>query len=199
MKSPDEFISFRHVKPFDSENLDLLEEDTDDSVVRIKTKPTTDGPQFKFNEILTGTEVFVFIKKDPIHLEATIEIFSYDIVIEFLIVNKTKNILQNISIEQFVPSNLEIIERPQQISLNADQSRTLRSCIKFTSTSNSFIFGQISYSNHKGVAHTLNINGIFIDLLVIFINFSKIPMLLNAQKVNSESAGLNIIGNTKLS
>jgi len=192
LKSPDEFISFRHVKPFDSENLDLLEEDTDDSVVRIKTKPTTDGPQFKFNEILTGTE-------DPIHLEATIEIFSYDIVIEFLIVNKTKNILQNISIEQFVPSNLEIIERPQQISLNADQSRTLRSCIKFTSTSNSFIFGQISYSNHKGVAHTLNINGIFIDLLVIFINFSKIPMLLNAQKVNSESAGLNIIGNTKLS
>jgi hypothetical protein len=63
LKSPDEFISFRHVKPFDSENLDLLEEDTDDSVVRIKTKPTTDGPQFKFNEILTGTEVFVFIKK----------------------------------------------------------------------------------------------------------------------------------------
>ena len=82
--------------------------------------------------------------------------------------NKTNNILQNVSIEQFVPTNLEIIERPQQISLNGGQSRSLRSCIKFTSTSNSFIFGQISYSNHKGVAQSLNINGIFIDLLVFF-------------------------------
>jgi len=159
MKAPDEFISFRHVKPFDSENLDILEDDNEDSLSSIlKNKSKNEGSQAKFNEILTGTE-------DPIHLEASIEIFSYDIVIEFMMVNKTTNILQNISIEMFVPSNLEMIERPQQVSLNAGQSRNLRACIKFTSTSNSFIFGQISYSNHKGVAQSLNMNGIFIDLL----------------------------------
>jgi hypothetical protein len=57
LKSPDEFISFRHVKPFDSENLDLLDDDTDDILSTQKVKTTSSSSQFRFNEILTGTEV----------------------------------------------------------------------------------------------------------------------------------------------
>lgn len=33
VKQPDEFISFRHVKPFDSENLDLLDDDADETSI----------------------------------------------------------------------------------------------------------------------------------------------------------------------
>ena len=60
LKSPDDFISFRHVKPFDSENLDLLEEDSEDSSSNSSLKfksVTNNNSQVKFNEILTGSEV----------------------------------------------------------------------------------------------------------------------------------------------
>lgn len=96
-----------------------------------------------------------------------VEIFTFDIIIEFFVLNKSNNIFQNISIDLLAPTNLDIIEKAPIISLNSGKSRTIRSCIKFSSTNSSFIFGQVSYANHKGHTNTLNLSGIFIDLLVI--------------------------------
>jgi coatomer subunit beta len=94
-----------------------------------------------------------------------VEIFTFDIVIEFFIKNTSKYDYQNVTIDLFAPTNLDIIEKAPQISLSANESKTLRSCIKFSSTCNSYIFGQVTYSNTKGVLTSLNLSGIFIDLL----------------------------------
>ncbi len=94
------------------------------------------------------------------------EIFTFDIVIEFLLKNKTKQDLQNITIDLFAPTNLDIIEKAPQISLLGGETKTVRSCIKFSSTSNSYIFGQVTYANNKGALNSLNLSGLFIDLLV---------------------------------
>jgi vesicle coat complex subunit len=104
-----------------------------------------------------------------LHIEACVEIFTFDIVIEFLIKNKTKNELQNISIDLFAPTNLDIIERVPVISLASGESKKVRACIKFSSTCNSYIFGQVNYANNKGALYSLNLSGIFVDLLVIFL------------------------------
>lgn len=93
-------------------------------------------------------------------------------MIEFFIKNTSKTDYQNVTIDLFAPTNLDIIERAPQISLAANEAKTVRSCIKFSSTCNSYIFGQVNFSNSKGVLSCLNLSGIFIDLLVnIFIIF----------------------------
>ena len=104
--------------------------------------------------------------QDPLHIEAVVEIFTFDIVIEFFIKNVAKQDLQNVTIDLFAPTNLDIIEKAPQISLSANEAKTLRSCIKFSSTCNSYIFGQVTYANNKGALNSINLSGIFIDLLV---------------------------------
>ena len=51
------------MKPFDCENLDLLEEDGEDvpSTKQFKSS-SNNSAHVKFNEILTGTEVIITIK-----------------------------------------------------------------------------------------------------------------------------------------
>ncbi len=102
-------------------------------------------------------------------------IFTFDIVIEFFMKNTSKTDYQNVTIELYAPTNLDIIEKAPQVSLLANESKSVRSCIKFSSTCNSYIFGQVSYSNSKGVLNSLNLSGIFINLLVI--NLYKLEYL----------------------
>ncbi len=94
-----------------------------------------------------------------------VEIFTFDIVIEFFIKNTSKQDYQNVTIDLFAPANLDIIEKAPQISLAINESKNVRSCIKFSSTCNSYIFGQLNYCNNKGVLNSINLSGIFIDLL----------------------------------
>ena len=104
------------------------------------------------------------------HIEAIVELFTFDIVIEFYIKNCLKTDLQNISLDLYTPEHLSIIEKAPQINLSPGEGKTVRTCFKFSSTSNSYIFGQLSYADNKGYVKTLNLSGIFIDLLVNKIN-----------------------------
>jgi hypothetical protein len=128
-----------------------------------------------------------------------VEIFTFDIVIEFFIKNTSKFDYQNVTIDLFAPTNLDIIEKAPQISLAANEAKTIRSCIKFSSTCNSFIFGQVTYANSKGALGSLNLSGIFIDLLVtIFILIFRILTLQIFLIVISGSVGKIITGSIML-
>lgn len=72
----------------------------------------------------------------------------------------------NVTIDLFAPTNLDIIEKAAPFSLAAYGEKMIRSCIKFSSTCNSYIFGQANYTNNKGAPNSINLSGIFIDLLV---------------------------------
>ena len=103
-------------------------------------------------------------------VEAVVEIFTFDIVIEFFVKNRTKSELMNVTIDLFAPNNLDIIEKAAPFSLAAHGEKMIRSCIKFSSTCNSYIFGQANYTNNKGAPNSINLSGIFIDLLVTKFN-----------------------------
>lgn len=127
-------------------------------------------------------------------VEAVVEIFTFDIVIEFFVKNRTKSDLMNVSIDLFAPTNLDIIEKAPPFSLAAHGEKIIRSCIKFSSTCNSYIFGQANYLNNKGAPNTINLTGIFIDLLVklkIIIIYIMIRTLikLTSHKIPSENYG----------
>lgn len=155
----DEAICFRHVKQYDADNMETGEDDIahDDTLKDAKNKINSNNSN-KFTEVLTGSE-------DPLQIEAIVEIFTFDLVIEFYVRNTSKDNLQNIVVELFAPSNLEIIERAPPISLSINESKIVRSSIKFSSTSCSYLFGQVTYANSKGYINTLNLSGINIDLL----------------------------------
>ena len=152
---PDDYIQFRHCKPFDPDNFDVVEESTNNSNDNTNED---DKKNNKFIEVLSGSE-------DPLFVEAVVDIYTFDLSIEFHIKNRTKNQLQNISISLFVPPEFSIIEKPPLFNLMADETKVVRSCVKFSKTINAYIFGQINYSNYKGQLSDLNLSGLFIELL----------------------------------
>ena len=158
---PDDYIQFRHCKYFDPDNFDVV----DDQITSSHTDSTSDNSEEnktrKFIEVLSGSE-------DPLFVESVVEIFTYDLSIEFIVKNKTKNNFQNVTIQLFTPSEFNIIEKAPTFNINAGEIVTVRSCIKFSKTINGYIFGQISYSNFKGQISYLNLSGIFIELLNTF-------------------------------
>jgi hypothetical protein len=95
-----------------------------------------------------------------------VEVFTFDISAEFIIKNQTKSEIHNITLSIFVPENLNIIEQPPSISLLPNETKKVRCCIKFSSTCNCYLFGQVTYANHKGASSSINLSGIYVDLLV---------------------------------
>lgn len=195
MQKPGTFIGFRQLTPYDAENLGFLDDEVEDdynnkleeeleamlsndsnqvnanlkansvtsnlntNVANTASNMSSSNSEKKtFVETLTGSE-------DHLSVEAVIEIFTFDIVVEFNVKNRSKEDLQNITLELFAPTNLEIIEKAPVFSLKKGESTKVKSCIKFTSSCNSFIFGEISFSNFRGTVYSINLSGVFINLL----------------------------------
>jgi hypothetical protein len=175
---PDDFISFRHCKMYDPDNFNVEDDDNlnlskktnlDDDNDDENTNQNTDSLSFgtnrensnkkrRFVEVLTGTE-------DPLFVESIVNIYTFDLSIEFTIKNRSKNALQNVSLQIFVPKEFSIIEKPPLFNLEPNETVHVRSSVKFTKTVNAYIFGQISFNNFKGENSFLHLSGLFIELL----------------------------------
>lgn len=168
---PDDFISFRHCKIYDPDNPDLGEDESDMNLINEQnveindelfntnsSSRESDNKKRRFVEVLSGTE-------DPLFVEAEVNIYTYDLSIEFTIKNKSKNALQNVSLQLFVPKEFSIIEKPPIFTLEPNETVHVRSSVKFTKTINAYIFGQISFNNFKGENSFIHLSGLFIELL----------------------------------
>ena len=165
---PDDFISFRHCKVYDPDNPDVGEDDEnissnqstnqEFSEEQFSISRESDNKKRRFVEVLSGTE-------DPLFVEAEVNIYTFDLSIEFTIKNKSKNALQNVSLQLFVPKEFSIIEKPPTITLEPNEVVHVRSSVKFTKTINAYIFGQITFNNFKGENSFMHLSGLFIELL----------------------------------
>ena len=168
---PDDFISFRHCKIYDPDNPDLGEDEStlnqlnkqnaeinDEFFSTNSSSRDIENKKRRFVEVLSGTE-------DPLFVEAEVNIYTYDLSIEFTIKNKSKNALQNVSLQLFVPKEFSIIEKPPIFTLEPNETVHVRSSVKFTKTINAYIFGQISFNNFKGENSFIHLSGLFIELL----------------------------------
>ena len=168
---PDDFISFRHCKIYDPDNPDLGEDEStlnqinkqnaeinDEFFSTNSSSRDSENKKRRFVEVLSGTE-------DPLFVEAEVNIYTYDLSIEFTIKNKSKNALQNVSLQLFVPKEFSIIEKPPIFTLEPNETVHVRSSVKFTKTINAYIFGQISFNNFKGENSFIHLSGLFIELL----------------------------------
>jgi len=167
---PDDFISFRHCKIYDPDNPDLGEDESNmnqinkqsteisDELFNTSSSRDSENKKRRFVEVLSGTE-------DPLFVEAEVNIYTFDLSIEFTIRNKSKNTLQNVQLQLFVPKEFSIIEKPPIFTLEPNETVHVRSSVKFTKTINAYIFGQISFNNFKGENSFMHLSGLFIELL----------------------------------
>jgi ferredoxin len=178
---PDDFISFRHCKMYDPDNFDVddddllninknrnIESDNDEDNIDNQNSllnslsfginRETSNKKRRFIEVLSGAE-------DPLFVESIVNIYTFDLSIEFTIKNRSKNALQNVSLQLFVPKEFSIIEKPPIFNLEPNETVNVRSSVKFTKTINAYIFGQISFNNFKGENSFMHLSGLFIELL----------------------------------
>ena len=200
--NPDEPLHFRHTKIYDPDNFDVDDEEENlnstNSSISIK-KPS------KFIEVLTGTE-------DPLFIECEIEIFTFDLSLNFIIKNKTSNSFQNVTLNLFVPNEFSIIEKPPIFSIEPNENVSVHCTVKFSKTINAYIYGQINFNNYKGENTSINLSGLFIELLNTFPeNISDIQfrkkwieyswehnVMLVSRKKSFKSIIENLINNLKM-
>jgi len=103
---------------------------------------------------------------DPVYAEAFVTVHDYDIVLEFLVINRTGNTLGNLTVELSTMGDMKIVERPQSHSIGPLDQITIRASIKVSSTETGYIFGTIVYddmsTNEKGY---INLNDIHMDIM----------------------------------
>jgi len=104
---------------------------------------------------------------DPVYAEAYVNVNQYDIVLDVLIVNQTKDTLQNCTLELATLGDLKLVEKPQPIVLAPNDFANIKASVKVASTENGIIFGNIVY-DVKGAASDRNVvvlNDIHIDIM----------------------------------
>eukprot|EP00698_Gefionella_okellyi_P020701 TRINITY_DN6540_c0_g1_i1.p1 TRINITY_DN6540_c0_g1~~TRINITY_DN6540_c0_g1_i1.p1 ORF type:complete len:969 (+),score=240.95 TRINITY_DN6540_c0_g1_i1:62-2908(+) len=82
---------------------------------------------------------------DPIYAEAAITVHQYDIVLDFLVVNRTTETLTNVSVELYALGDLKVTEKPTTYTLAPRERKRVKSALKVTSTESGLIFGNIAF------------------------------------------------------
>ena len=136
---PDELIDFRHFK--NKAPVGGAVEDVEDDVAIAAGQTVKDEKSGLAKVVqLTGFS-------DPIYAEAYVTSHQYDIVLDVSVTNRTKETMQNVTLELATLGDLKLVERPQSYTLAAGQTRFIRANIKVSSTETGAIFGNLVYES----------------------------------------------------
>jgi len=104
---------------------------------------------------------------DPVYAEAYVNVNQYDIVLDVLIVNQTRDTLQACTLELATLGDLKLVEKPQPIVLAPNDFANIKANVKVASTENGIIFGNIVYDVAGSVSdrNVVVLNDIHIDIM----------------------------------
>ncbi|CAL8095379.1 unnamed protein product [Calicophoron daubneyi] len=104
---------------------------------------------------------------DPVYAEAYVNVNQFDIVLDVLIVNQTRDTLQNLTLELSTLGDLRLVEKPSPLTVAPQDFANIKANIKVSSTENGIIFGNISYDIRGSVGETtcIVLNDIHIDIM----------------------------------
>ena len=103
---------------------------------------------------------------DPIYVEATVVVHDFDIVIDFLIINRTDQTLTNVEIELFVVGDLKLTDRHPPFTMAPRDQRSLTTNIKVSSTETGHVFGNVSFDQPQQLQTTIvSLQEIYIDIM----------------------------------
>jgi len=101
---------------------------------------------------------------DDVYAEALVTVHDYDIVLEILVLNRTPQTLQNVSVELSTMGDMKIVERPVTQTIGPLDQVTVRASIKVSSTETGHIFGTIVY-DVDNVRQYIHLNDIHMDIM----------------------------------
>lgn len=103
---------------------------------------------------------------DPVYVEAYVKVHQFDIILDVLLVNQTKETLQNLSVEFATLGDLKVVERPTTHNLGPQDFLNVQSTIKVSSTDTGVIFGNVVYDSPSGTdTHVVILNDVHADIM----------------------------------
>jgi len=103
---------------------------------------------------------------DPVYVEAFLQVHSFDLVLELLVVNRTNETLQNVLVELSTQGDLKLVDRPTPVTLSAGQQMTVYASIKVASTETGIIFGYVTYEKKSAADKECSVlNELHVDIL----------------------------------
>merc|ERR1711939_886342 len=103
---------------------------------------------------------------DPVYAEAYVQVHQFDIILDVLLVNQTRETLQNLSVEFATLGDLKVVERPTTQNLAPLDFLNVQATIKVSSTDTGVIFGNIVYDSPSGTdTHVVILNDIHADIM----------------------------------
>lgn len=122
---------------------------------------TTENLSSKLNRVvqLTGFS-------DPVYAEAYVQVHQFDIILDVLLVNQTRETLQNLSVEFATLGDLKVVERPTTQNLGPLDFLNVQATIKVSSTDTGVIFGNVVYDGASSTeSNVVILNDVHVDIM----------------------------------
>jgi coatomer subunit beta len=148
--APDESIVFRQLlqrKVGMGAGAEIIDDDDDfKSALRTAGSSAADGSLF--SKRLAKVQQMTGLA-DPVYVEAFLQVHSFDLVLELLMVNRTSEVLNNVLVELSTQGDLKLVDRPVGVTLEPGQQMMVHASIKVGSTETGIIFGYVTYEKKQ--------------------------------------------------
>merc|ERR1719401_2549697 len=127
----------------------MMEDDDDFHAARgasIASQAAADGALFV--ERLAKVQPMTGLA-DPVYVEAFLQVHSFNLVLELLMVNRSQDTLQNVLVELSTQGDLKIVDRPVGVTLAPAQQMMVHASIKVGSTETGIVFGYVTYEKKQ--------------------------------------------------
>jgi len=103
---------------------------------------------------------------DPVYAEAYVQVNQFDIILDVLLVNQTRDTLQNLSVEFATLGDLKVVERPTTQNLSGLDFLNVQATIKVSSTDTGVIFGNVVYDGPSSTeTNVVILNDVHVDIM----------------------------------
>ncbi|KAI4214537.1 MAG: hypothetical protein LQ351_002954 [Letrouitia transgressa] len=103
---------------------------------------------------------------DPVYAEAYVKVHQFDIVLDVLLVNQTRETLQNLSVEFATLGDLKVVERPTTQNLGPQDFQNVQTTVKVSSTDTGVIFGNVVYDGSSATeSNVVILNDVHVDIM----------------------------------
>jgi len=165
---PDECIVFRQLRERKGAGVaaSAIDDDDDFHAARgasIASQAAADGALFA--ERLAKVQQMTGLA-DPVYVEAFLQVHSFDLVLELLMINRTQDTLQNVLVELSTQGDLKLVDRPAGVTLAPGQQMMVHASIKVASTETGIIFGYVTYEKKSAADKECTVlNELHVDIL----------------------------------
>jgi len=145
--APDDGIVFRQLLQRTA-GADIIDDDDDFKMARMANTDSGASDGSLFSKRLAKVQQMTGLA-DPVYVEAFLQVHSFDLVLELLMVNRTPDVLQNVLVELSTQGDLKLVDRPVGVTLAPGQQMMVHASIKVGSTETGIIFGYVTYEKKQ--------------------------------------------------